>query len=287
LGFTYNLDERSDVFASIAVGNKEPNRNDYTESSIDSRPDHETLYDFELGYRKSGNNFSLEINAYNMIYKNQLVLNGQINDVGAYTRVNVPDSYRRGIELGLRYQLSDLISILPTATLSQNKIKDHSVFVDVWDDFSQVEEELGDPDLSFSPNVILGNQLVFDFSKTSSNNFLKQTELTVLTKYVGKQFIDNTSLETSALDAYSYTDLRLSWSKETDLLGKINFNAQLNNVFGQLYTSNAWIYRFRSAGYDPIPDDPYARAEADGKYNLTGLYPQAGRNFMLGLDISF
>lgn len=286
-GLNYNINDASKAFISFAVANKEPNRNDYTESSIDSRPLHETLYDLELGYQYQGKKLGLDINLYNMSYQNQLVLNGQINDVGAFTRVNVPDSYRRGIELGLNYNITNSLSILPTLTLSDNKIRNHTVFVDSWDTGGQLEQNLGDTNLAFSPSVIAGNQLVLDFDQLSQNDFLKHTELTLLTKYVGQQFIDNTSLETSALDAYTYTDFRFNWSKQTKLLGKIDINAHINNVFNALYVSNAWIYRFQSLGYNPLDSDPFSRQEAgEGNYNLTGLFPQAGINFLLGITFT-
>jgi len=258
LGLTYKIDQTSRFFASFAVANKEPNRSDYTESTFDERPVHETLYDLELGYSLSRDKWGVDANVYNMIYDNQLVLTGRINDVGEYARQNVKSSYRTGIELSAFAQIHDLVTIQPSVTLSNNGINDFVAYYDDWDTGVQVEQEFGDTtDLAFSPSVIASNAIHFNAGKLFSNKYLKSTKLSFMSKYVGEQYIDNTSRAASALESYLYHD------------------------------SSAWIYRFKSVFYDPTPDDPYARSEGQGIYNLTGLYPQAGRNFLVGLSVKF
>ena len=93
------MNKKSNVYASFAVANREPNRSDFVDSSPESRPVHETLYDTEVGYKFQSKSYSLSANGYYMIYDNQLVLTGQINDVGAYTRTNIDYSERMGLEL--------------------------------------------------------------------------------------------------------------------------------------------------------------------------------------------
>ena len=125
VGVFHNLKQNQSVYASFAVANKEPNRNDYVENKSDEYPSHETLYDTEIGYKKSGEKLSLGVNIYHMKYKNQLVLTGEINDVGAYRRANIDDSYRKGIEIDGLYKLSDKITWSGNITLSNNKIIRH------------------------------------------------------------------------------------------------------------------------------------------------------------------
>jgi len=288
LGLTYKIASSSKLFASFAIANKEPNRSDYTESTFEGRPEHETLYDLEFGYTVEKEKWGLEMNVYNMIYNNQLILTGQINDVGEYARQNIKSSFRTGIELSAQAELHELITIQPSVTLSKNGVNDFVAYYDDWDNGNQFLEEFGDTtDLAFSPSVIASNAIHFKLGSLFTNKYLQSTELSFLSKYVGEQYIDNTSRKTSLLESYLYHDLRLHWDMKLSKLNTLALHLQVNNVFNALYSSNAWIYRFKSVFYDPTPDDPYARSEGQGFYNLTGLYPQAGRNFLLGLSLQF
>ena len=132
-GLFHDLNETQSVYASFGVANKEPNRNDYVESTPNSRPEHETLYDTEIGYKQKGKKLNLGVNIYHMNYKNQLALTGQINDVGAYTHTNIDQSYRKGIELEATYKLTNKITWEGNMTLSQNKIISHTAYIDNWD----------------------------------------------------------------------------------------------------------------------------------------------------------
>ncbi len=288
LGLTYHMDKDTKLFASFAVANKEPNRSDYTESTFDQRPEPETLYDFEFGYSLNKEKWGIDINAYNMIYNNQLVLTGQINDVGEYTRQNIESSFRTGIELSAHASFNKFITIQPSVTLSKNGVNDFEAYYDDWDNGRQVKEEFGNTtDLAFSPSVIASNAMHLNLGSVVAHKHFKSTQLSLLSKYVGDQYIDNTSKVGSLLESYLYHDLRLHWDMKIGKLKKLALNVQVNNVFNALYSSSAWIYRFKSVFYDPTPDDPYARSEGEGIYNLTGLYPQAGRNFLVGLDFNF
>lgn len=284
-GLSYLLNNDSKMYISYGVANREPNRNDYTESSTDSRPQHETLYDLEMGYTLQTETFNAGVNIYNMVYDNQLVLTGAINDVGEYTRKNVKDSYRRGIEFDGGLKNWQGFHFLLNATFSENRIRKFTEFVDDWDNGGQIEQNYELTNLAFSPSTIFANDLGYAFLQNRQD---MSASIGILTKYVGKQYIDNTSNENAAIDPYMYNDLLLSYSytglpyvKEI----KVNFN--IHNILGNEYVSNAWVYRFSSSNYDPTGDDPYSRSEGAGIYNLTGLYPQAGRYFLLGLTVTF
>lgn len=301
LGLVYTPKSGQRLYASFAVSNREPNRSDYTESTPADRPKHETLYNTELGFRQqfSSRGF-VGINGYLMDYNNQLALTGQLNDVGEYTRRNIKDSYRLGIELEGAYAITKGLQINANLTLSQNKIKEFTEFIDNWDywyqDFDnipveeldplQFQNQLEDTDLAFSPNIIFGGELSYDFLTTKDNQSLV---LGLMNKYVGKQFIDNTSNDNTALDAYFFSDLRLAYELSNTLFNQIKLTVLVRNLWGSRFSTNAWTYRYRSLGYDARPDDPSARLEnaTTGTYNLTGFYPQAERNVLVGLTIGF
>ncbi len=285
LGLSYLLNNDSKIYFSYSVANREPNRNDYTESSNLSRPLSETLYDLETGYTLQTNTFKAGFNVYNMVYDNQLVLTGAINDVGQYTRVNVGKSYRRGMEFDGGINDFKGFHLILNGTLSENRIISFTEFIDDWDNGGQIEKTYELTDLAFSPSFILANDFGFEFFRKKKN---QSGVISLLSKYVGKQYIDNTSNENAALDPYFYNDLLFSYSITSDkIFKKIQFNLNINNILNAKFVSNAWVYRFSSENYDPTKDDVYSRKESQNIYNLSGLYPQAGRNFMAGLTFSF
>ncbi len=286
VGLNYALTEKQNLYAYFGIGNKEPNRNDYTESSPSSRPKHETLYNAELGYRYQANDLNFGANLYFMDYKNQLALNGQINDVGAATRINIEDSYRAGIELDAALKLKQGVYFSTALTLSQNKVKIFDEYIDNWDTWGQEVIQHENTDLSFSPSVIWAGEIGYDIMTPFESDDLS-IDLSVLGKYVGKQFIDNTSNENTSLDAYFYNDARIGISYNRGWLKNAKLTFLVRNLFDQKYITNAWTYRYISEGYDGRPDDPYTRLEGGNTYNLTGFYPQAGRNYLLGLEIGF
>jgi len=283
VGITYQMSNNAQTYASFAVANREPNRSDYTESSPNSRPKHETLYNVELGYRKNSGKFVYGINAYYMLYNNQLAITGQINDVGEATRVNVPDSYRTGIELEGAVELMNGLTFNGNATFSQNKIKAFTEYIDNWDTGEQEIVQHENTDLALSPNVIAGGGLTYDVFKNENQN---QLSLTLSGKYVGSQFIDNTSNESAMLDSYFFSDFRVGYTLKTDWISEIGITLLVRNIFDARYSNNAWTYRYRST-WDGRDFDPYTQLEEGTTYNLTGFYPQAGRNFLLGVNLKF
>ena len=278
-GLFYDLNKTQSIYASFAVANKEPNRNDYIESSPVSRPKHETLYDTEIGYKIKGEKLNLGVNLYQMDYKNQLVLTGQINDVGAYTRTNIDQSYRKGLEIIASYKLNDKISWAGNVTLSENKIISYTAYIDNWDNWGQETVDYKNTDLSFSPNII--------WSSVLNYNITKNTSLDLISKYVGEQFIDNTSSRNRMLNDYLVNHLRISYEWKNKIFKVAKFNLQINNLLNNKYLSNAWVYHFISNEWDPRESDPYINLDGEGGYNMSGYFPQATRNYLLGFTLGF
>ena len=268
-GLTFEQSEQSNFYVSYAMANREPNRGDFTDAPTSSVPTAERLHDFELGNRLSFDKFSFNTNVYYMKYDNQLVLTGQINDVGSPIRTNVDNSYRLGLELVGGVRVTDWFDLQANATFSQNKIIDFVEYVDDWDNWgSQIIIEHGTTDIAFSPNLIAAAEAIF----TPFENDIIHTEAAIMYKYVGKQYIDNTSLESSSLAAFSTTDIRLAIGLKQDWAKNIKLTFLTRNAFNQLFESNAWIYRYSAGGTID---------------QFVGLYPQAGRHYFLGVDLKF
>ena len=278
-GLSHKMNEEQLLYGSFAVANKEPNRSDYIESSPNSRPLHETLYDTEIGFKYSTKDFKFNINAYIMNYDNQLIKTGEINDVGYFTSENVKKSFRRGIEIEGSILLSKKLAWAANMTLSENKIDTFIQYIDSWDTGGQQETIYTETDLAFSPSIIWASQLTYNFQDNLSLDFI--------TKYVGEQFIDNSSSEDRKLDDYLVNNLRLSYSFNSKIFNYARLSLQINNLFDEEYVSNAWIYRFVSNGYDPSEDDHYVTKGSDGGYNMAGYFPEATRNYLIGLTLGF
>ncbi len=272
LGLTWFIDPTNNLYASWALGHKEPNRDDFTESSANSRPRAEKLHDIEAGYRTRGINYSFGANLYAMIYKDQLVSTGKINDVGAYPRQNVADSYRLGVELDGQWRILSNLNWAATATVSRNKIKNFYEYVG--DETGQQEFLYKNTDISFSPSLIASSEL--------SYRFIPKLELAMLSKYVGRQYLDNTSNGAQTIDAatnrardikgYFVNDLRLRFNSRVGSIKDLGIAFQLNNVFNELYESNGYTYRYIDGGT---------------LYTENAYYPQAPRNFMISLNLRF
>ena len=278
-GLFHMLNDNQAIYASFAVANKEPNRNDYVESTPSSRPKHEILCDTEVGYKQSGEKFSLGINMYQMSYKNQLVLTGQINDVGANTRTNIDESFRRGMEMEGSLNLGSKIQWSWNVTLSQNKIKNYTAYIDNWDNGGQDEVDYKNTDLAFSPSIIWASNINYKLGDNTSINFIS--------KYIGEQFIDNTSSEDRMLDDYLVNNMRVSYEWNSKIFKTSKLTLQVNNLLDNEYVSNAWVYRFISDGWDPRGSDPYVNTDSEKGYNMAGYFPQATRNYLLGLTLGF
>ena len=277
IGFSHYLKKNKRIYASFAVANKEPSRNDYVESSPESRPSHETLYDFEIGYKQVKERLFFGINLYRMNYENQLVLTGKINDVGYFTRQNIDKSIREGIEIESRYTFNDHLSWNGNITLSNNKIESYTEYIDNWDTWGQDSIEHTNVDLAFSPNLVWASTLNYKLNNNLS--------IDLLSKYVGEQFIDNTSSLDRMLEDYLVNTLRVSYNWENKMFSTAKLTLQINNLLDNQYVSNAWVYRFISEGYDPRADDHYVNTDSERGYNMAAYFPEAGRNYLIGLTL--
>lgn len=266
-GLTFSLADDHQLYSSFSIANREPVRNDFVDRPGNA-PRHETLRNLEIGYRGSGLNHTIKINYYLMDYKDQLVLTGELNDVGASVRTNVADSYRTGIEVEGLFKFSDRLQWNANVTLSENKIKTFTeVLYDYganFDEFNVVENVYYDTDISFSPNVIAGSSLSF-FP-------FKNAEITLLSKYVSKQYLDNTSNDERSINAYLVNDVRLAYKWRPAFAKEIVFNLLVNNIFNEVYESNGYTWGYL-AGSDAYRENYY--------------YPQAGTNFMGMITLKF
>ncbi|PLX01340.1 MAG: TonB-dependent receptor [Marinilabiliales bacterium] len=264
-GLSYKINENNNAFASMAVTHREPNRSVYRDSDPGVDVKHEKLTDIEVGYVFATTKFSAGANFYYMIYKDQLVLTGKINNVGAPIMQNVDKSYRRGIEIEAGWKIAGFLNWNFNTTLSSNKIKNFKSFIDDYDTWPvQRIETFSSTDISFSPSIIANNE----FEITPFKNFV----VSLTSSYVGKQFIDNTSNANRSIDPYLINNVRINYGIETNFIKRIDFLLSLNNVFNEKYSSNAWVYSYYSG---------------DNEYDMFGYYPQAGFNFMLGINLKF
>ena len=288
-GVNYRLNSSNNLYGFIGVGNKEPNRDDFTESSPESRPQHEQLVDVEFGHRYASEKFSISTNFYHMQYENQLILTGELNDVGSAVRVNIPESYRRGVELTGSALIHEKLQLKFNCTLSENKIATFNEFVESWDNSDTlIEVNHQNTDIAFSPSIIGGGQLIFTPFDHEKHGKL---QLALITKYVGNQFIDNTSNESAKLDDYVVHDFRFTYLKKTTLFKEIECSVWLRNLANQHYISNAWVYRFKYSGNAVDPNDwsysEYNNSEGVNTFNQIGAFNQAGINIFVGLKLRF
>jgi iron complex outermembrane receptor protein len=286
LGASYALSNTWSLHAFAGVGHREPNRDDFTQSTPTSRPRSEKMFDLETGIRQKAPNWNASANLFWMQYRDQLVLDGRINDVGGYIRTNVPDSWRAGLELEASASVEEFLILSGSASFSQNKIREFVEFRDNWDTGGQEKIEYSNTDLAFSPNLIARGEMTYVWRPRRSPKTSK-VSATLIGKYVSQQFLDNTSNQQTFLPGYFVSDLRLNYDL-TQVIGKqASLIVSLNNIFNEKYASNGWAYRYISEGYDARPDDPYTRSEGGGVYHQAGFFPQAGRHWMATLRISF
>ncbi|MGB4399719.1 MAG: TonB-dependent receptor, partial [Daejeonella sp.] len=218
----------------------------------------------EAGYRLRKGNLSAGLNAYAMMYDDQLVLTGKINDVGEYIRQNAEDSYRVGIELDSRLQLNSQLAWGLTASLSDNKIRNFTEFVDDYDNGGQIQNDYKNTNLAYSPEFIGSSEISF--------RPFRRTEIALLSKYVSEQFLDNTSNSTRKLDAFFVNDLRLGYNTAFKGVKNIGLTLLINNVLSEKYESNGYTFSYL-----------YGGAFTTENFYFT----QAPRNFLLGLSLKF
>ncbi|MCO6501301.1 MAG: TonB-dependent receptor [Vicingus serpentipes] len=263
-GVNHQLNEKIRLYASFSVGNKEPSRNDFIDNPANKQPKHETLFDYEAGIDLKFKKILIQGNFYYMDYTNQLILTGELNDVGSSVRTNVAKSHRTGLELVSSFLISKKVKLNVNATYSQNKINDFTeILYDYTTGFDIIENKYKNTDIAFSPNVIAAAAIEY--------NPFKGINLMLQTKYVGDQFLDNTSNANRKIDAYQTIDARLSYSIFPKRLKEISFNFLANNILNTLYSSNGYTYSYIVG--EIITENFY--------------YPQAGTNFLVGMTVKF
>ena len=263
-GITYQINSNSNVYASVAVGNHEPNRSDFTNSSPQSRPKAEHLTDFEAGYRINESTFSGSINGFYMLYKNQLVLTGSLDDVGEAIRTNIKDSYRAGIEASARVKVVQQLSWFVNATVSTNKVKNFTQYLQNYDTGTLDATQYKKSDIAYSPD--------FTSSSTISYHPIKNGEIAFISKYVSRQYLDNTSTQSRSIDGYLVNDVRLNYNFSIKGIKNIGVGLLVNNVFSKKYVSDGATY----------PD-----IEGGKVANYNYYFPQAPVNFLASLNLKF
>jgi len=258
LGLTYDLNPNNSLYASYARANKAPNRNDFESNATDVT--HEELNDFELGWRHQSERLRLNANLYYMRYNNQLVLTGALDNVGEYLRENVDKSYRLGLEVDANIALNDEFSLNSNFALSKNTVQDLLI------DRDGALQNFGDTNIAFSPNVISTNAIEY------APDAKFRTAL--IGKYVGEQYMSNTDNEASKLDSYFVADLNFSYTIDVkSVFNSIVFTGMVNNLLDLEYEDRGYTYLDTWSG--PTASE------------IQGYYPQATRNFILGMTMIF
>lgn len=263
-GLIYLLDDNQRLYTSYSIGNKEPTRRDYTDADPGTFPRHETLYNLEAGYRGNFDGFSFGVNYYYMDYDNQLILIGEINDVGAPVRTNVSDSYRMGIELEGAARITNFLSWGGNVTISRNKVAEFTEYLMDWDAFELEETKFRNTDIAFSPNLTGNSRLSFNRS-----NFRAELQ----SQFVSRQYLDNTRNTDRSIDPYLVNNIRLHYDLDlVPMAGKIRVSLLVNNVLNEMYESNGYTYGFISGGQE---------------FRENVYYPQAGRHFLAQVSFMF
>ena len=259
-GLTYKLNLSNQFYFSYGKAHREPSRNDFEQDITTA----EKLDDYELGWRFASEKTKINTNLYFMNYKDQLVLSGEMNDVGAPLRTSSGKSYRLGLEVDAEIKLLKNLRTLPNIALSTNKNIDF---------FSPIDGELvnlGNTNISFSPSVVAGNMLEY--------SPMEKLQLGFLSKFVGEQYMGNIDFESSKLDSYFINDLNIVYTLDTlSWVKEVVFSALVNNIFNVKYISNGYFYT-----YDDIDDSGAVKT-----VGAAGYYPQATINFLVGATVKF
>lgn len=260
MGLTYQT-KNIFYYTSVAVANKEPNRDDF-EASATEQPRREQLIDWEAGFEFKKPKYAINANVYYMDYKDQLVLTGKINDVGAYTRVNVPKSYRTGLELQVKYAFNKYFNSSYNITFSQNKIEEFTEYIDDYDQFTQVAIPHKNTNIALSPSLTTNR--TFNWKPNDKLSFFWTS------KYTSRQFLDNTQNNDRILDAFFINDINAHWT----ILNKTKFTMLL-----QLYANNVLDVQYAPNGYT------FSYIYDRTLTTSNNFYPMAGRNYWISLKI--
>jgi iron complex outermembrane recepter protein len=263
-GIMFNINEKQKVYASFGISQREPDRGNFTDADPGKTPAPEKLFDYEAGYEIHSPKFLLKGNLFYMNYIDQLIITGEINNVGAPVLTNVPKSYRQGIEFETDIQILRNLNWYGNMTISRSVIPVFDDYTDNWDTGIQDIVILKNKAISFSPSVIASSVLEFGPFK----NF----HLGINTKYVGKQYIDNTQNSERMLNSYFIQNLSSSYIIKNKIFKELIVQFMVNNLFGEKYETNAWVYKYNEGGSQHV---------------LDGYFPQAGINFMFKIGVKF
>jgi iron complex outermembrane receptor protein len=263
-GLVYTLDEKQKVYASFGISQREPDRDDFTDADPGKTPVPEKLFDYEAGYEFHNTKLTLKGNLYYMYYQDQLILTGEINTVGTTILTNVSKSYRQGIEIETGVQILKNLNWYENLTLSRNIIPVFTDLTDNWDTSGQDKEILKNKTISFSPSIIASS--VLDYYP------FKDFHISLNTKYVGKQYIDNTQNNNRMLNAYLVHSISFLYTIKKKIFKELTCQFVVNNLFDKMYETNAWVYKYNEGGSLHVMD---------------GYFPQAGINYMFKVGLKF
>ena len=267
-GISYQFNPTTQLYLSYGKSEREPVRDDFVNSSPESRPKTEKLHNGELGMRWVGKNARLSASGYYMYYTDQLILTGQINDVGAYIRSNVDKSYRTGIEVEFAYKPIPVLQLSANTTLSQNRIVEYSYFLDEYDAnfewIGQKEMVQQEAPIAFSPDIIAAGEVAWAP--------VKNLEIALMGKAVGRQYLDNTGNNAKSLKPYQFANFRSSWTVYSKWFQSLTLQLLVNNITDAKFEANGYTYGYL----------------VDGQLTTENFYfPQAGRNFLVGVNLKF
>lgn len=266
VGISLKIDDNNLIYSTLGISNREPTRTNF----VDHRPGtpnplHETLQNIEVGLKSTGNKYVGGVNCYYMNYNNQLVLTGELNEVGDVMLMNVKSSYRAGIEAQGKIIFSKYIDWEANTTFSQNKIKNFNSYIGAFNETGRIlENTYITTNIAFSPSVVAANTFTF--------HPVNNAAVALQSKYVSKQFIDNTTSNDRKLNAYLVNNLILNYTIFLPCVKEITFNVLINNILNTKYITNGWIYRFM--GETSVE-------------SIDGYFPQAGLNIIAGVSVKF
>lgn len=291
-GLSYRWKPSSRIYASAALGHREPGRSDIKElildankaasagvsgRGVDIRP--EKMLDIEAGYEYVIDRLSLSANLYMMEYRDMLIETGKLTDVGYAIKENVPRSWRRGIELAASWKALQWLDVSGNMTLSTNKIRSYTAYYEMYDNMNdwnylgQHEVEFNNTDILMSPSLVAMAGLTFR-PFVSSAGSLNSAYVSFTGKYVGRQYYDNTSSAERSIPSYFVSDLSLGYEVPLKYESNLTFSFHANNLFNNMYYADAWLWR------------AYFQQE-DAYYSEVGIYPQAPLNFMFKVSYRF
>jgi iron complex outermembrane recepter protein len=263
-GFIYKFNKTQKVYASFGVSQREPVRSDFTDADPGKTPVPEKLFDYESAYEYHTTGMMFRVNFYYMNYRDQLILTGKINNVGSAIMTNVPKSYRQGVEFETGIQVLKNLNWNANMTMSRNIIPVFIDYTDNWDTSIQDQETLKNKTISFSPSIIASSEI--DYYP------FKDFHVVLNSKYVGKQYIDNTQNNDRMLNAYFLQNISFLYTFHSRLFKELTCQLAVNNLFNNMYEANAWVYKYVEGGSEHVMD---------------GYFPQAGINYMFRVGIKF